>query len=114
MLAISIQGITGVPILVLNEGVAVEETEPVEVVVPLAVLGGLGVLAAVGFALTLGFGWILGMAVQGFVLFYCLERYFWGPRPAFIYPVMFFSVLLVLYMNSSGVRGMFRPGRVFR
>jgi hypothetical protein len=113
-LGVSIQSLSDAPFFLLDDFLSPDETEALLLTLPLAALGVLGLLAAIGFVFRLGFGWLLGMLVQGAILLYCLERYFLGPRPVFIYPAMFLSVILVLYMNSSGVRRAFPSARVFR
>lgn len=71
--------------------------------VALAALALLSVLAAVGFFLLLPFGWILAISVQGLTLLLCLGFYFRN-RPDFVYPIMLYSTVMVLYLNSFGVQ----------
>lgn len=66
----------------------------------------LAVLAALGFLFMLRAGWLLAMVAQGLSLLACLLLYSaWAP--GFIYPVMLYSALMVLYLNSSAVRAAF-------
>lgn len=78
---------------------------------PLAALAALSFVGGIGFLFLLRFGWLLAMASQGLILLFGLNQYFFGLRPNFIYAVMIYGVLMVLYLNSSGVRTVFRPGR---
>jgi hypothetical protein len=76
----------------------------------------LAVLAALGFFLLLRVGWLLAMFVQALTLLACLLLYVeWEEvlyqEPIFIYPVMLYSIVMVLYLNSSDVRAVFHVWR---
>ena len=76
----------------------------------------LAVLAALGFFLLLRVGWLLAMFVQALTLLACLLLYVeWEEvlyqEPLFIYPVMLYSSVMVLYLNSSDVRAAFHVWR---
>jgi hypothetical protein len=63
-------------------------------------------LGAVGSLFALKWGWLLAELAQGLCLGGCLLLYSeWSPY--FIYPVMAYSVLMVLYLNSRDVRVLF-------
>jgi hypothetical protein len=96
------------PYLVSAETPAPDVLETIVLYTPLALLAGLCLLGGVGFVFLLRFGWITAMAAQGLTLLYCLYLYFFGAAPGFIYPIMVYTVLLVLYLNSSGVQTVFR------
>jgi hypothetical protein len=68
--------------------------------VPSAVLA---VLAAIGTLFLWRTGWLLAMLTQGLTLLVCLLSYF-HERPAIIYPIMLYTVLMVLNLNSFEVR----------
>lgn len=65
----------------------------------------LAVLAALVFFVLYRRGWLLAMMVQSLTLLACLGLYF-RDDPAYIYPIMVYSVLMVLFLNSSEVRVM--------
>ena len=76
----------------------------------------LAVLAALGFFLLLRVGWLLAMFVQALTLLACLLLYVeWEEvlyeEPIFIYRVMLYSIIIVLYLNSSDVRAVFHVWR---
>ena len=74
---------------------------------PLALLA---LVAAVGFVFLFRIGWLLGAIAQGLILLACLYLYF-HYRPIFIYPIMVYSIIMVLYFNSFEVRVAFQPRR---
>jgi hypothetical protein len=102
---------------------SLEETgsiEAAEQAVVIALILGLpailAVLAALGFFLLLRVGWLLAMFVQALTLLACLLLYVeWDEvlyqEPLFIYPVMLYSSVMVLYLNSSDVRAAFHVWR---
>ena len=57
----------------------------------------------VGFLFRRRFGWLLAMLTQNIVLAICIMLYL-GIRPAIIYPIMTYSILMVLYLNMQEVR----------
>lgn len=67
----------------------------------------LALLAALGFLFLHGTSWMMAMILQGFTLFLCLSFYF-STELRLIYPLMAYSTFMVLYLNSSGVRSIFR------
>lgn len=71
---------------------------------PIAVIA---VIASIGFLFLQRFGWLLAMLTQVIILIVCLVLYL-GIRPVIIYPIMFYSVLMVLYLNIHEVRLAFR------
>ena len=75
--------------------------------IPLALLA---LVAAFGFVFLLPIGWLLGAIAQGLILLACLYLYS-QYRPIFIYPIMVYSIITVLYLNSFGVRVAFRARR---
>lgn len=75
--------------------------------IPLALLA---LVAAVGFVFLFRIGWLLGAIAQGLILLACLNLYF-QYRPIFIYPIMVYSIVMVLYLNSFEVRIAFQPRR---
>ena len=75
--------------------------------IPLALLA---LVAAVGFVFLFRIGWLLGAIAQGLILVACLNLYF-QYRPIFIYPIMVYSIIMVLYLNSFEVRIAFQHRR---
>jgi hypothetical protein len=75
--------------------------------IPLALLA---LVAAVGFVFLFRIGWLLGSIAQGLILLACLNLYF-QYKPVFVYPIMVYSIIMVLYLNSFEVRIAFQPHR---
>ena len=82
-----------------------------------AVVGGvflpaaiLAAVAAVGFLFLRRKGWLLAAIAQTVSLGACLMLYS-ELQPGFVYPVMLYSIVMVLYLNSRDVRAVFHPGR---
>jgi hypothetical protein len=71
---------------------------------PLAVLL---VIGALGIAFARWSGWMIAMLGQCFLLYICLSLYFTGPAIPAIYPIMMSAVVMVLFLNSNGVRLLF-------
>jgi hypothetical protein len=67
---------------------------------PLAVLL---LLAGLSFLIVRRRGWLLAITAQSLILLACLFAYP-DPRPGFTYPIIAYCILLVLYLNSRGVR----------
>jgi hypothetical protein len=67
---------------------------------PLAVLL---LLAGLSFLIVRRLGWLLAITAQSLILLACLFAYP-DPRPGFTYPIIAYCILLVLYLNSRGVR----------
>ena len=65
------------------------------------------VLASVGFLFLRRSSWMIAMILEGFTLFLCLSFYF-NTDMRLIHPIMAYSVFIVLYLNSAGVRSVFR------
>jgi hypothetical protein len=60
-------------------------------------------LAGLIFLLVRRRGWLLATTAQSLILLACLFAYP-DPRPGFTYPIIAYCILLVLYLNSRGVR----------
>lgn len=63
-------------------------------------------LAGLSFVLLRRRGWLLASVAEGVVLLACLFMYP-DPRPSFAYPIIAYCILMVLYLNSQGVRTVF-------
>ena len=63
-------------------------------------------LAGLSFVLLRRRGWLLASVAQGVILLACLFFYP-EPRPWFTYPIIAYCILMVLYLNSQGVRTVF-------
>lgn len=76
-------------------------TEPVNslamgvVFIPLSLLA---LLAAIGFFRMWRAAWLMAMLLQGLSLLAALVLYF-NQRPAYVYVIMLYSILMVLYLN---------------
>jgi hypothetical protein len=68
-------------------------------------------LAGLGFLLLRRRGWLLASVAQGMTLLACLF-YYPDPRPEFTYPIIAYCILMVLYLNSQGVRTVFHSKRM--
>jgi hypothetical protein len=66
----------------------------------------LALLAAIGFFLLNRIGWLVAMMVQGACLFVALVLYFENAS-SYTQLTMFFSIFMVLYLNSFIVRSAF-------
>jgi len=60
-------------------------------------------LAGFSFLIIRRRGWLLAITAQSLILLACLFGYT-DPRPGFAYPIIAYCILLVLYLNSRGVR----------
>jgi MFS family permease len=60
-------------------------------------------LAGLGFVLLRRRGWMLASVAQAICLLVCLFSYT-DPRPWFAYPIIAYCILMILYLNSQGVR----------
>jgi MFS family permease len=60
-------------------------------------------LAGLGFVLLRRRGWMLASVAQAICLLVCLFFYT-DPRPWFAYPIIAYCILMILYLNSQGVR----------
>ena len=70
----------------------------------------LTLLSGLSFLLLRRKGWLLAAIAQGFSLAVCLWLYTLF-QPNYVYPVMGYSILMILYLNSHDVRVVFRQGR---
>jgi hypothetical protein len=68
-------------------------------------------LAGLGFVLLRRRGWLLASVAQGVTLLACLFLYP-DPRPGFTYPIIAYCILMVLYLNSQGVRAVFHSRKM--
>ncbi len=75
--------------------------------VPPAVLT---LLSGLSFLLLRRKGWLLAAIAQGLSLAVCLWLYTLF-QPGYVYPIMAYSILMILYLNSHDVRVVFRSGR---
>jgi hypothetical protein len=63
-------------------------------------------LAGLGFVLLRRRGWMLASVAQALTMMACL--FFYGDsRPEFAYPIIAYCILMILYLNSQGVRAVF-------
>lgn len=85
----------------------VVEAAAVFLFVPPAVLM---VVSALGFLFMRRRGWVLAAISQGLSLGLCLWLYT-QLQPYYVYPIMAYCVLVILYLNSQGVRTVFHVGR---
>jgi hypothetical protein len=60
-------------------------------------------LAGLGFVLLRRRGWMLASVGQAIIMLVCLFFYT-DPRPWFAYPIIAYCILMILYLNSQGVR----------
>ena len=63
----------------------------------------LATLAAIGLFFIWRTGWLLAILTQGLTLLVCLALYF-QQKPNIIYPIMLYTILMVLNLNSFEVR----------
>jgi hypothetical protein len=73
----------------------------------------LAILGALGFLIFSRRGWLLTSLAQTLGLGACMELYYdsvWE-KPGFVYPIMLYCILMILYLNSSGVRVVFHSRR---
>jgi hypothetical protein len=68
-------------------------------------------LAGLGFVLLRRRGWLLASVAQSVTLLACLFFYP-EPRPGFTYPIIAYCILMVLYLNSQGVRAVFHSKKM--
>jgi hypothetical protein len=73
--------------------------------IPSAVLT---LLSALSFLFLQNRGWLLAAIGQGLSLAVCLWLYSLF-QPGYVYPIMAYSILMILYLNSQNVRMAFRP-----
>jgi len=70
----------------------------------------LTLLSALSFLFLYRRGWLLAAIAQGLSLAVCLWLYSWF-QPGYVYPIMAYSILMILYLNSQDVRMVFRTGQ---
>jgi hypothetical protein len=63
-------------------------------------------LAGVSFLVVRRWGWLFATTAQSLILLVCLFAYP-DPRPGFAYPFIAYCILMVLCLNSRGVRAAF-------
>ena len=68
-------------------------------------------LAGLGFVLLRRRGWMLASVAQAISMMACLFFYT-DPRPWFVYPIIAYCILMILYLNSQGVRSVVHSGRM--
>ena len=68
-------------------------------------------LAGLGFVLLRRRGWMLASVAQAIILLVCLFFYT-DPRPWFAYPIIAYCILMILYLNSQGVRAVVHSRRM--
>ena len=68
------------------------------------------VVSAFGFLFMRRRGWLLAAISQGLSLGICLWLYA-ELQPLYVYPIMAYCVLVILYLNSQGVRTVFHVAR---
>jgi hypothetical protein len=73
-----------------------------------ALLGVLALAAAIGFFRVARGAWLLAVLVQGIDLALALVLYF-ADRPAFVYGMMVYGIVMVLYLHQADVQAAFRP-----
>ena len=71
----------------------------------------LGLLAALSLMIVAHRGWLLAAISQGLCLAVCLWLYSAENTPAYVYPVMLTSIVIILYLNSRTVRSLFHSRR---
>jgi hypothetical protein len=72
-----------------------------------ALLATLALAAAVGFMRVASGAWLLAVLVQGINLALALVLYFEG-RPAYVYMMMLYGIVMVLYLHQDDVQAAFR------
>jgi hypothetical protein len=68
-------------------------------------------LAGLGFVLLRRRGWMLASVAQALIMMACLFFYT-DPRPWFAYPIIAYGILMILYLNSQGVRAVVHSRRM--
>jgi hypothetical protein len=69
------------------------------------------ILAGLGFVLLRRRGWMLASVAQALIMLVCLFSYT-DPRPWFAYPLIAYCILMILYLNSQGVRAVVHSRRM--
>jgi hypothetical protein len=68
-------------------------------------------LAGFGFVLLRRRGWMLASVAQAIIMLACLFFYT-DPRPWYVYPIIAYCILMILYLNSQGVRAVVHSRRM--
>ena len=68
------------------------------------------IVSAMGFLFMRRRGWLLAAISQGLSIGICLWLYV-ELQPYYVYPIMAYCVVVILYLNSQGVRTVFHVGR---
>ncbi len=71
----------------------------------------LAFLAALSLVILARRGWLLAAISQGLCLAVCLWIYSGEGTPAYVYPVMVSSIVMIFYLNSRTVRSLFHSGQ---
>ncbi len=96
---------------VLREVLPALETWDTPLSVGFLLLAPLAFAAAVGFLLLWPAAWLVAMLLQGLSLTVALAIYAYLPDPPnYLYAGMAYSIFMVFYLNSHGVRAAFRAG----
>lgn len=93
----------------LFEKVSIPGVGPSPFIAVFSFLGVLAVIATVGFYCLWPAAWITAVSVQGASLLLSLVLYA-TERPAYIYWIMIFCVVLVAYLNHGEIRSAFQRG----
>jgi MFS family permease len=67
-------------------------------------------LAGLGFVLLRRRGWMLASVAQALIMLACLF-YYGDSRPWFAYPLIAYSILMILFLNSRSVRAVVNSKR---
>jgi MFS family permease len=71
----------------------------------------LSLLAGLGFVLLGRRGWMLASVAQALIMLACLF-YYGASRPWFAYPIIAYSILMILLLNSRSVRAVVQRRRL--
>jgi hypothetical protein len=71
----------------------------------------LSLLAGLGFVLLRRRGWMLASVAQALIMLACLF-YYGASRPWFAYPIIAYSILMILLLNSRSVRAVVHRRRL--
>jgi predicted membrane protein len=71
----------------------------------------LSLLAGLGFVLLRRRGWMLASVAQALIMLACLF-YYGASRPWFAYPIIAYSILMILLLNSRSVRAVVQRRRL--
>lgn len=106
--------ISGMLLLILQAGLLQiiwpRQATALDIYLVFSILSVLAVLAAIGFFFLLHTGWLSGMLTQGLSLLVSLIIYRVGSLTLSAQLTMFYSIFMVLYLNSLNIRSAFRTG----